>query len=430
MAEPSDPVDSLARLAASRQALLRVVADLDDDALRAQFHPEFSPIGWHLGHVVFQEDCFLLRRLGHCVRHSPELDSVFDSFRSEKSSRSGRLPDKSFLLAYAERVRGEVARLIEERGGEPEVAALARMIANHELQHAEIVVTVRLLGELYLDGATLAGPAAPASSPDPGAQWIAVPGGTFPLGTSDDPDAADNERPAHLVSVDDFALARFPVTEREWLAWMGAGGYDERKLWSEAGWAFRTEKGISAPAHWERERDGSYVRRTLVGKRPVGESRPVCHVSFHEAGAFARFAGARLPTEVEWEYAASWDALRGEKRRYPWGNEPARERADLGLAGGAPAPCGTHPSGRTPDGLDDLCGGVWEWVSSQFEPYPGFSPGPYAGYSAPWFGSEHRVARGGSFATAAENARTTFRNWYALHLREPCLGLRLARRDG
>ncbi len=430
MAKQLDARDSLAKLAASRHALLRVVADLDDDALRAQFHPEFSPIGWHLGHVVFQEECFLLRRLGQRAPLFSELDGVFDSFRSEKSSRSGRLPEKSFLLAYAERVRGEVARLLAERGGEPEAALLARMIANHELQHTEIVVSVRLLGELYLDGASLAGPASSANAPTPGAPWIPVSGGTFPLGTSDDPDAADNERPAHLVSVDDFAFARFPVTEHEWLAWMASGGYEEPKLWSNAGWAFRSEKGICAPAHWERERDGSYVRRTLVGKRPVGENRPVCHVSFHEAEAFACFAGARLPTEVEWEYAASWDARRREKRRYPWGNELARERADLGLVGGAPAPCGGHPRGRSPDGLEDLCGGVWEWVSSQFEPYPGFSPGPYAGYSAPWFGSEHRVARGGSFATAAENARTTFRNWYALHLREPCLGLRLARRDG
>lgn len=417
---------AIENLTLARSALLGVVEDLDERALRTQFHPEFSPIGWHLGHVAFQEEWFLLRRLGGRRALRPELDVLFDSFRSQKCARAAELPERCFLLEHAARVRSEVERLLAERGDDAEAQHLARFVANHERQHTEIVVSVRLLSELYLPALRASAGASRRAGDGAQSEWIDVRGGTFPLGTGADPDAADNEQRAHAVSVGDFSLARFPVTEAAWLEMMRAGGYAERRLWSEAGWAFLKQARVEAPLYWARESDG-YVCRSLAGLRPAGGACPVCHVSFHEAEAFARFAGARLPSEAEWEYAASWDARRAVKRRYPWGDTFRAGLSDLELSGASPGPCGSHPEGRSAFGVEDLCGGVWEWTSSAFAPYPGFSPGAYAGYSAPWFDGACRVARGGSFATAKENARATFRNWYARHLRVPCLGVRLAR---
>ncbi len=417
-------------LASSREGLLRLVADLDDTAFRTQFHPEYSPIGWHVGHVVFQEEMFLLRRLAGRAPRLPDLDGVFDSFRSEKARRGQQLPDRAFLLEHAAGVRHDVERLLRERAGDPEAEALARFLANHERQHTEIVVTVRLLGGLYQSAPLVSAPR--GSSPAPCAsardnEWQTLPGGTFPLGCTDDPDGWDNERPAHRVDVRGFLLQRFPVSEREWLEMMRAGGYSDRRLWSMEGWSFRVAQGLAAPFHWQADPDGGYSKRTLQGVAAVGGDCPVAHVSYYEAEAFARFVGARLPSEAEWEYAASWDPAARHKRRFPWGDELREHAADFGLVGPGPLPRGSHARGCSALGVEDLCGGVWEWVESAFQPYPGFSAGAYAAYSAPWFGTAYRVARGGSFATAPENARAAFRNWYAPHQREPCLGVRLAR---
>jgi iron(II)-dependent oxidoreductase len=289
------------------------------------------------------------------------------------------------------------------------------------------VVTVRLLGELYQ---STRGAPCTVGAPVPDDEWCSLEGGSFPLGCSDDPDGWDNERPAHLVEVPSFRLQRYPVSERAWLEMMQAGGYADRSLWSAEGWAFRCAHALDAPLHWRPDRHGCYWKRTLGGPAPVGGGCPVAHVSFHEAEAFARFWGARLPSEEEWEYAAGWDPALRRKRRFPWGDVVQWGAADLDLSGPGPAALGRHRAGASAFGVEDLCGGVWEWVGSQFEPYPGFSAGAYAAYSAPWFGAKHRVARGGSFATAPENARVTFRNWYAPHQREPCLGVRLAQAFG
>jgi iron(II)-dependent oxidoreductase len=150
-------------------------------------------------------------------------------------------------------------------------------------------------------------------------------------------------------------------------------------------------------------------------------------VSWYEADAFARFAGARLPSEAEWEAAASWDSAAGCKRRFPWGDDASATPANLGLCLLDVAGPGAFAGGASPCGAVDMAGGVWEWVADTFEPYPGFLPQAYAGYSAPWFGARHRCARGGSFMTQAEIARCCFRNWYEPHLRAPTLGFRLAR---
>lgn len=417
-------VHSLERgLDEARERTLRLTRDLSSDELALQYHPEFSPIGWHLGHVAWQEECWALRRLGGEPPLAPELDALFDSFESNKSERGPLLPGARELFQYGERVRARTRRLLEQVdvNASDELAKdgyVFRFLANHERQHGEIIGMVRLLGRLPLPDASPGQPAKPASGPD----WLAVPGGPFVLGSEADPDAWDNERAAHEVELDDFCIARCPVSAGDWLEMMNAGGYDDDRLWSAEGMVWKAREQVRAPLHWEQASDGSWQRYTLRGPEPVDPHKPVAHVSWYEANAFAQFAGARLPSEAEWERAASFDGVR--KRRWPWGDQlPAR--ANLDLAAPDVSVPGSFPA--APSGALDMVGSTWEWTHSVFAPYPQFSPQAYRGYSQPWFDGQHRVARGGSFLTSPAIARTTFRNFYLPHIRAAVLGLRLAR---
>lgn len=413
------------------QPWANVLEDLTEAELRRQFHADFSPIGWHWGHVAWQAESWIWRRYGGRVPLRPELDGLFDSFRSRKEERGSALPSLAALRGYVDEVAEAVARLARERSDDPRLVLLWRLVANHERQHLEIVLIIRLLAALYVERR-----ASPVwAGREASSAWVTIEGGEFSQGCArPDPeladadlDAWDNECPGHRVRVETFRLQRFPVSEEEWLSWMEEGGYDDARLWSKAGWAWKTHNRIQAPEHWQRSREGQWWRRTLGGLVPAGGSRPVAHVSWFEADAYARSQAARLPSEVEWEYAASTSPKEATKRRFPWGDHFDAARADIGWRESAPFSRGAHPAGASAWGVEDLCGGVWEWVADAFRPYPGFEPGWYAEYSEPWFGSGHRVARGGSWLTAPANARTTFRNWYEPRVREPCLGVRLAR---
>lgn len=387
----------------ARALSLRLSGDLTDAQARRVADPSFSPIGWHLGHVAWQEECWLHRRVWGRPALEPAFDALFDSFVSPKGSRSARLPPVGAIRAYAARVR-EASLDLAGRENSSELLRdgwVFRFLANHERQHAEIMGIVRLLARLPLPG--------PFHETTESAEegWLAFPEGEFTMG-AEDPEGWDNERPPHPRGVSAFRLARRQVTNAEWLQFMEAGGYETRSLWSEEGWALVQREGIRAPLHWERGADGSWRRFSLRGWRPLAEEHPVAHVSWHEAEAFARFAGARLPTEPEWERAAG-----GGARRWPSGEAP--EGANLGLRHGDTTPAGGAFEGN-----------VWEWTASAFAPYPGFRPGPYRGYSEPWFDGAHRVLRGGSHLSHPMMARTAFRNWLPPEIRAYPAGLRLA----
>lgn len=390
----------------ARALTLWITEDLDDAQARARPDPDFSPIGWHLGHVAWQEEVWLHRRIWGRPPIAPEHDALFDSFRSPKETRSVRLPPLSAIREYAARVR-EVSARLAERDHESELLEdgwVFRFLANHERQHAEIIAIARLLLRLPRAVESVANDGATAEE-----GWHSFPEGSFLMG-ADDPDGWDNERRPHRRHLSSFLLARRQVTNGEWIEFIEAGGYQTRSLWSEAGWAFVRERGISAPLHWERDAEGSWRRFTLRGWVPLAHDHPVAHVSFFEAEAFARFAGGRLPTEAEWERAARGD----RDHRFPGGD---LSWANLGMRRGDTAPAG------------GLAGNVWEWTSSFFLPYPGFRPCPYRGYSEPWFGEAHRVLRGGSYLSHSLMARSCFRNWLEPHIRAYPAGLRLAR-DG
>jgi iron(II)-dependent oxidoreductase len=276
--------------------------------------------------------------------------------------------------------------------------------------------------------------AAVLTAPDPapvppftGPAEVLVPGGPFTMGTSAEPWALDNERPAHRRIVPPFHIDTTPVTNAAYQAFIEDGGYDDERWWTAEGWAHIRAHDIRAPLFWHCDA-GQWLRRRFGVTEVVPPDEPVLHVCWYEADAYARWAGRRLPTETEWEKAARHDPVTGRSTRYPWGDsDPTPENANLGQRHLRPAPVGSYPAGASPLGVRQLIGDVWEWTSSDFLPYPGFRAFPYPEYSEVFFGPEYKVLRGGSFAVDPVACRGTFRNWDYPIRRQIFSGFRTAR---
>lgn len=405
-----------AALERSRSRLLGLIAPLPEAVLVRQHSELMSPPVWDLAHVANYEEQWLLRALGAEAITGGRLDAVYDAFRHPRKTRS-ELPllTVSETLTYLGAVRERALRHLEALGssaveaGNPLLAEgfVYGMVAQHEQQHVEtLLATLQLAEDIGIEPP-------PGKSPPSvriqGPSEVRVPAGAFEMGSSE-PWAYDNERPRHAVELDAFFIDRFPVTNGEFQRFIDAGGYAERSLWSEAGWDYRSTAGLESPLFWRRGASG-WERRRFSRWEPVPFDEPVCHLCWYEAEAYARWRGGRLPTEAEWEKAASWSPT-GEARRWPWGNEPPDSgHANLWPAGGQPFAVGTCPAGASACGAEQLIGDVWEWTASDFRPYPGFRAFPYREYSEVFFGSEYKVLRGGAWTVAPDVMRNTFRNW-------------------
>ncbi|MGA5168085.1 MULTISPECIES: ergothioneine biosynthesis protein EgtB [Streptomyces] len=418
--------------ARARTALL--TSCVDDAELTAQHSPLMSPLVWDLAHISNQEEQWLWRAVAGREALRPEIDSIYDAFEHPRAARPALpLLAPAETRAYASDVRGRVLDVLERtplEGGPALVdAAFAfGMVAQHEQQHDETMLITHQLrrGPAALD--------APAPPPGPGTAGlpaeVLVPGGPFTMGTSAEPWALDNERPAHTRVVPAFFIDTVPVTNGAYMAFIADGGYGDERWWAPEGWAQIRAHGIGAPLFWRRE-GGQWLRRRFGVVEPVPEDEPVLHVSWYEADAYARWAGRRLPTEEEWEKAARHDPVSGRSLRHPWGDDdPTPEHANLGQRHLRPAPTGSYPAGRSPLGVRQLIGDVWEWTSSDFLPYPGFVAFPYREYSEVFFGPGHKVLRGGSFAVDPVACRGTFRNWDLPVRRQIFSGFRTARDAG
>ena len=300
------------------------------------------------------------------------------------------------------------------------------MIAQHEVQHDE---TMLITHQIRTGAPVLA---APAPDPAPADAFrlpaeVLVPGGPFTMGTSTEPWALDNERPAHTVQVAPFYLDTTPVTCGAYTEFIDDGGYDDPRWWTGTGWEHRQKRRADRAAVLAARGpavDPPGVRQAGAGR--AGRTGPAR--VWYEADAYARWAGRRLPTEAEWEKAARFDPATGLTRRYPWGNaDPDTSHANLGQAFLRPAPAGSYPDGAAPCGARQLIGDVWEWTSSDFLPYPGFEAWPYKEYSEVFFGPEYKVLRGGSFGVSPVACRGTFRNWDYPIRRQIFAGFRTAR---
>ncbi|NGO73610.1 ergothioneine biosynthesis protein EgtB [Streptomyces sp. SB3404] len=425
----------------ARARTLALTACLDAAELAAQHSPLMSPLMWDMAHIANQEDIWLLRQAGGRPALRGELDPLYDAFRHPRADRP-QLPllDPDAARGYLAQVRAQALEVLATApaGGDPlfEGGFVFGMVAQHEQQHDETMLATHQLrrGPAVLD----APPPSPPGGRDvpsavdgmngvDGADGVLVPAGPFTMGTSADPWALDNERPAHTVDVPAFWLDPVPVSNAAYQEFIADGGYAEPRWWTAAGWEHRRRAGLEAPQFWHRD-GGRWLRRRFGVTEEVPPEEPVLHVCWYEADAYARWAGRRLPSEAEWEKAARHDPATGRTLRNPWGAADAGpHEANLGQRHLRPAPVGSYPAGSAPCGARQLLGDVWEWTASDFTGYPGFRAFPYREYSEVFFGPGHKVLRGGSFGSDEVACRATFRNWDLPVRRQIFAGFRTAR---
>ncbi len=400
-----------------RSETLRLAAGLSDADATVQSMEDASPSKWHLAHTTWFFEQFVLQPYlpGYAVFH-PQFQFLFNSYYEAVGQRQPR-PQRGLLsrptleevLAY----RAHVDRALEtllRLAPLPECAALIELGLHHEQQHQELFLTDLLhlfahnpLRPAYRSGPELSSQAAG----DPGQGWVDYPGGIVEVGHAGGGFAFDCEGPAHAVLLKPYALARRPVSNRDWRAFIDAGGYQDPQLWLSEGWAKVQAARWTAPLYW-REFEGGWLQMTLHGEKPLEWDAPVVHLSFFEADAFARWSRARLPTEFEWEAAARAQPVRGHFAA------SARFR---------PRP--SAEDHQAP--LRQLYGDVWEWTASPFMGYPGFRPAPGAvGEYNGKFMCGQFVLRGGSCATPAGHVRPSYRNFFHPAQRWQFSGLRLA----
>lgn len=412
--------------ARARTALL--TDTVDDTDLTAQHSPLMSPLVWDLAHIGNQEELWLIRDVGGREAVRADIDELYDAFKHARANRPALpLLDPDQARGYVGSVREKVWDVLEssDLAGNPLVdkGFAFGMIAQHEQQHDETMLATH---QLRLGAPVLSAPPPPTARVRLDGE-VVIPAGEFLMGTSADPWALDNERPAHPVHVPGFAIDVAPVTNEQYLAFVTDGGYDRPELWSARGWAHRQEAGLTAPQFWTNE-DGRWSRTAFGVRTPLRPRQPVVHVCWFEAEAYARWAGKRLPTEAEWEKAARFDPETGASRRYPWGEDtPGPQHANLGQRHLEPAEVGAYPAGASATGVHQLIGDVWEWCATGFDAYPGFRAFPYREYSEVFFGGDYRILRGGCFGTDEVACRGTFRNWDHPIRRQIFAGFRLAR---
>jgi len=444
-----------------RRGTFQLFADIDPDTFCRQAHPDFSPVGWHLGHIAYTEDLWLLQR---CAGWNPVFPEYHQLFAADILPKKQRvfLPTFPEVELYLDAVRTKVLDYLE-------VAPIAhqerlwRFLIQHESQHCETVAFVLQMQKeegrrkkeegrrkkeegrrkkeeailipnfqspipkeegrrkkeeegrrkkeeaILIPNSQCPIPDAPCPMPN---SEIEIPGGEFYIG-SDAAEALDNERSRHLCYLEAYSIDRYPVTCSQYRDFMASGGYQNPDWWSAEGWEWQKVHLVDRPLYWS--------------ENPAFNNHPVCGVSWYEAEAYCNFIGKRLPSEAEWEKAASWNATNQTYRIYPWGDsQPNASLCNHSNNIANTSPVDAFPKGASAIGCCDMLGNVWEWTASTFDAYPGFESYPYRGYSEVYFDGEHRVLKGGSWATFPQALRSSFRNWYYPGVRQIIAGFRCA----
>ncbi|MDP9487708.1 MAG: ergothioneine biosynthesis protein EgtB [Actinomycetota bacterium] len=422
------------QLEEARERTRLLLEGVSKEDLLAQHDPIMSPPIWDYGHIGNYEELWLLKKAHGRELSDRELYDMYDASLHPREERpSLNLLDRDDADVYLDAVRRTVLETLAAAdldGNDPLLrdGFVYNMILQHEAQHNETML--QTFGLMKGRGYRPESPVdLPEGSPADG-EMVHVPGGEFVMGTEDRALALDNERGAHLVDVSAFFLDKTPVTNAAYRAFIEDGGYENRELWHGRGWEFIKKENIAAPKHWYQPEPHSWWTERFGFDEPVDPNGPVVYVTWYEADAYARWAGKRLPTEAEWEKAASWDPETGKGRPYPWGDEepaPGDGRANLDALAFGPAPVGAYPAGASAYGALGMLGDVWEWTASDFRPYLGFEAYPYREYSEVFFGPDYKVLRGGSWATRPVAIRNTFRNWDYPIRRQLFVGFRCAK---
>jgi len=432
-----------------RARTMQIVAPLEIEDYVIQTAEFMSPPRWHIGHTSwFFETVLQAHQPGYRV-YSEDYYFYFNSYyegfgeRIERPKRGTRSrPTVKDTVAYRKHIDEQMLAFLESLENKPgteTILALVRLGLEHEMQHQELLVydIKHLLCDQY------DAPIKPTPAPAAKVEGMAeIEGGLFWLGYETQVESPkskvqssshydfgfDNEKPAHQVFLQDFALDRAPVSNGDFLEFIRDGGYQNFRWWFSEGWEVVNREEWRAPLYWELQYD-QWMIRDFAGLHPVKSkgNEPVCHVSFFEASAFAKWAGKRLPTEAEWEKAAAFDPKTRERRAFPWGDDqPDEPKANLFENGlWAPAPIGSFPAGQNAYGCQQMIGDVWEWTTSDYVPYPGFRS-EFDEYNDKWFVNQ-KVLRGGSFATPQVHIRSTYRNFFHAHERWMTSGFRCAK---
>ena len=435
-----------------RARTLEIVAPLEIEDYVVQTAEFMSPPRWHIGHTSWFFETVLQKYQPGYKTYSEDFLFFFNSYyegfgqRIERPKRGTRSrPTVAQTVAYRAHIDEHMARFIEQVSNHDEAESIFQILRlglEHEMQHQELLVydIKHLLCDQF-DAPIAAAPRAIETV----SGMAEVDGGLFELGYSAGRDAGeppagmralqptlqfafDNEKPRHKVFLQDFLIDRALVSNGDYLEFMKAGGYQDFRWWHSAGWERVNSEQWQAPLYWE-QKDGEWMIRDFAGLHHVKDklNEPVSHVSFLEASAYAKWAGKRLPTEAEWEKAASFSPALNTSIDFPWGGAPPDENLgnlfENGLWG--VAPIGAFPDGQSPYGCQQMIGDVWEWTTSDYTPYPGFKS-EFDEYNDKWFVGQ-KVLRGGSFATPRLHIRSSYRNFFHPEERWMVSGFRCAK---
>lgn len=409
----------------ARRRTCALVADLADPQLLGAQLSIVNPLLWQIGNVAWLQEKWVLRRDGQAPLLA-QADELYDSAIPHAARWKLPLPTRADTVAYLERVRDRVLECLQEEMDADQSRLVMLAVFLEDMHGEAIAATRQTLG--------YPPPRLETHAVSPGAETqvlgalagdVDVPACRFNQGADRaEPFAFDNEWEAHQVDVREYRIARAPVTQEEFLAFVERGGYYRPDLWCHDGWHWRQAVDARHPVYWKRATGGAWLRRHYDAWVPLEPHHPVVHVNWFEAEAYCRWVGRRLPTEVEWEVAAAFDPGASDKRRFPWGNtDPTAAQANLDGRQGNTVNVAALPAGESACGCRQLIGNVWEWTASDFLPYPGFVPGPWKAYSEPFFGT-HKVLRGGSWATRARLLRNTYRNFFTPDRRDLWAGFR------
>ncbi len=420
---------TLAQQLADAHARTRaLVGDLSDEQLAVPYMDIVNPFLWEIGHGAWFLEFWVLRHLQRRPSILENADELYNSSEVAHDTRWGlELPERQGTMAYFDEVYKRVLDTLNRSQASSlstESAYFYQLSIFHQDMHTEAFTYMRhtlgyppprfgeegahesaarqVDGDVELEG---------------GKFWLgAKPGGGFVF---------DNEKWAHPVQIEPFRMAKTAVSNGQFLEFVEDGGYQDRRWWDSAGRDWLDARKAECPRDWKRGEDGRWRRKFFDEWSDLKPDEPVVHICWFEASAYCRWAGRRLPTEAEWEFAATGGRCgeSEEKPPYPWGSEAPEGRASLDWLHIGCLPVGALPAGATSSGLQQMMGNVWEWTSSDFLPYPGFSPDPYKDYSEPWFGTR-KVLRGGSWATRSRLAAATYRNFFTPDRRDVFAGFR------
>ncbi|MDA1100318.1 MAG: selenoneine synthase SenA [Proteobacteria bacterium] len=435
MTEPVSTAHLIANMQDTRNRTLELVRDLDDGQLMGPMLPTVNPLRWEIAHTAYFYEFFILRQLyGYGSVLGDRADRLYDSIAVPHADR-WELPllSRAETLSYMQAVFDRLADRLGTGIATAQDSFIYQFGVFHEDMHDEAFLWARQTLAYPTPTLAIAADvsAERAAGPYPG--WAAVPGGRFLLGAPRDaPFLFDNEKWGHPVTIEPFEIAKAPITNRQFQAFVDDGGYGREAFWCADGWRWRQKADAAYPVYWQPDGPGNWLVRRFERILPLPADEPVIHVNWYEATAYCRWSGERLPTEAEWEVAALGEAtadgaLAAVKRRYPWGETPP-DPACANLDGRAlgPIDVAALAAGDSAFGCRQMLGNVWEWTADTFNAFPGFSPDAYKEYSEMLFG-DTKVLRGGAWTTRGRMIHGTYRNYFEPHRNNVFSGFRTCR---